>query len=72
MNAHHYTALSAGCENKNPDGKLASVSLWDAWTDFYVSRQGMDRTPATLDFYRQTGGAFLRWIESQGVTDPKR
>jgi len=30
----------------------------------------MNCTPATLHFYGHTAGAFLRWIESQGVTDP--
>ena len=29
----------------------------------------MNCTPATLEFYRHSAGAFLSWIESQGVTD---
>src|SRR5687768_14744695 len=50
--------------------KLASLNLWDAWTDFYLSRQAMNCAPATLDFYRRTAGAFLSWVEGQAVTDP--
>jgi site-specific recombinase XerD len=46
------------------------LALTDAWTDFYLSRQAMNCTPATLAFYRHTAGAFLLWIEGQGVTDP--
>ena len=50
---------------------LASVALTDAYTDFILSRQAMNCTPATLDFYKFTAGAFLSWIESQGVTMPE-
>jgi site-specific recombinase XerD len=49
---------------------LASVALTDAYTDFILSRQAMNCTLATLEFYRHTAGAFLQWIENQGVTDP--
>jgi integrase/recombinase XerD len=49
--------------------QLASVSLYDAYTDFILSRQAMNCTPMTLSFYRHTAGAFLQWIESQAVTD---
>jgi site-specific recombinase XerD len=31
----------------------------------------MNCTPATLEFYRHTAGAFLSWIEHMGVTDPQ-
>jgi len=47
--------------------KLASVALTDAYTDFILSRQAMNCTPAPMDFYRQTAGKFLEWIESQGI-----
>jgi len=50
---------------------LASVALTDAYTDFILSRQAMNCTPVTLEFYKYTAGAFLSWIESQGVTDPQ-
>lgn len=30
----------------------------------------MNCTPATLQFYRHTAGVFLRWCESQGLTQP--
>jgi site-specific recombinase XerD len=47
---------------------LASVALRDAYTDFILSRQAMNCTPATLEFYKYTVGVFLTWIEKQGVT----
>jgi site-specific recombinase XerD len=50
---------------------LASVALTDAYTDFILSRQAMNCTPATLEFYKYTAGAFLLWIENQGVTGPE-
>jgi len=50
---------------------LASVALTDAYTDFILSRQAMNCTPATLEFYKHTAGAFLAWVEERGVTDPQ-
>ena len=49
---------------------LASVALIDAYTDFILSRQAMNCTPATLEFYQYTAGVFLSWTEQNGVTDP--
>ncbi len=49
---------------------LAAVALADAYTDFCLSRQAMNCTPATLEWYGYTAGAFLRFLEAQGVTDP--
>lgn len=49
---------------------LASVDLQDNYTDFLLSRQAMNCTPTTLDFYRHTAGAFLTWLEGQGITQP--
>jgi len=51
--------------------KLASVALTDAYTDFILSRQAMNCTPATLDFYRHTAGKFLQWIEGQNISQPE-
>jgi integrase/recombinase XerD len=51
---------------------LASVDLQDAYTDFVLSRQAMNCTPATLDFYKYTTGVFLSWSETQGVTSPEQ
>lgn len=31
----------------------------------------MNCTPATLEFYKYTAGAFLSWVEAQGVTGPE-
>ena len=50
---------------------LASVALTDAYTDFILSRQAMNCTPATLEFYKYTAGAFLSWAEAQGITQPE-
>lgn len=49
---------------------LASLEIENAYTDFILSRQAANHTPATLEFYRHTAGAFLAWIEAQGITDP--
>jgi site-specific recombinase XerD len=50
---------------------LASVELRDAYTDFMLSRQAMNCTPSTLDFYRYTAGKFLEWSEARGITAPQ-
>jgi site-specific recombinase XerD len=50
---------------------LVSVALTDAYTDFMLSRQAMQCSPATLSFYRFTLGAFFAWLERQGVTAPQ-
>lgn len=50
---------------------LASFALHDAYTDFVLSRQAMQCTPATMEFYRYTAGKFLLWLETQGVTTPQ-
>lgn len=49
---------------------LASVALRDAFTDFFLSRQAMQCSPETLRWYQHTAGAFLTWIESQGIGRP--
>ena len=49
---------------------LASVELADAYTDFILSRQAKLCTPATMAFYKYTAGAFVKWIETRGITSP--
>ena len=49
---------------------LASVALLDAYTDFVLSRQAMQCSPATLEFYKYTAGTFLEALEKQGITSP--
>ncbi len=49
---------------------LASVALRDAYTDFALSRQAMQCTKSTMDFYAYTAGKFLSWLEAQGVNSP--
>ena len=49
---------------------LASFALHDAYTDFVLSRQAMQCTPATLEFYKHTAGKFLSWLEGQSVNHP--
>lgn len=51
---------------------LASFALHDAYTDFILSRQAIQCTRATLEFYKHTAGAFLSWLESQSVTSPEQ
>ena len=51
---------------------LASVALADAYTDFVLSRQAMQCSIATLDFYKYTTGFFLKWVEGQGVISPEQ
>jgi site-specific recombinase XerD len=50
---------------------LASVALRDAYTDFILSRQAMNCTASTLEFYKYTAGKFLEWVEGRGVTRPE-
>ncbi len=49
---------------------LRAIALLDAYTDFMLSRQAMLCSPATMAFYHYTAGAFLRWIQSQGLQAP--
>src|SRR5688500_12473389 len=56
---------------KQVQWSLASVALADAYTDFTLSRQAMNCTPATMSFYQFTAGVFVLWLASQGVTDPQ-
>jgi site-specific recombinase XerD len=56
---------------EKPKWILASVALADAYTDFILSRQAMNCTPVTLEFYKYTAGVFLSWVESMGITAPE-
>ena len=49
---------------------LASFKIADAYTDFILSRQAMQCSPATMEFYRHTSGVFLTWFEERGATSP--
>jgi integrase/recombinase XerD len=51
--------------------QLASFALRDAYTDFMLSRQAMNCTPTTLEFYKYTAGFFLSWCEDRNVTTPQ-
>jgi len=51
---------------------LASLALTDAYTDFILSRQAMQCTPSTIDFYKRTAGVFLNWVEGQSITSPEQ
>jgi hypothetical protein len=42
-----------------PKWMLASVALADVYTDFILSRQAMNCTTATMEFYKHTAGMFL-------------
>ena len=49
---------------------LDSVSLYDAYLDFLISRQAKQCSTATMEFYKYTAEKFLHWAETQGVKDP--
>ena len=55
----------------NPKWQFASAALQDAYIDFILSRQAMNCSIATLDFYKYTAGRFLIWAEQHGVTSPQ-
>jgi hypothetical protein len=42
---------------------FASVALTDAYTDFILSRQAIQCSPAALGFHKYTAGKFLLWLE---------
>jgi len=42
-----------------PKWMLASVALAAVYTDFILSRQAMNCTTATMEFYKHTAGMFL-------------
>jgi len=56
----------------NQKWNLASVALQDAYTDFILSRQAMQCSPATLDFYYHAAGGFVSWLDQNGVTEPNQ
>ena len=53
-------------------GALAHVEIADAYMDFILSRQAMQCTRATLEFYRHTAAKFLVFAEGQGATNLKQ
>lgn len=57
---------------RKTSGTLASVELHDAYMDFLLSRQAMQCTKATMEFYKNTAGKFLIWAESQGAIQPNQ
>ena len=40
----------------------------EVYEDFRLSRQAMNCTPATLEFYHFTVGKFVEWLSDQGIT----
>ena len=50
---------------------LAPVALGDAYTDFLLSRQAMNCTQSTMEFYKNTAGAFCWWLAAHSVTSPQ-
>ncbi|MDI6696833.1 MAG: tyrosine-type recombinase/integrase [Anaerolineales bacterium] len=57
---------------KTQSFNIASVALRDAWTDFVLSRQAMQCTPATLQTYQKVLGRFIAFLEQQGITHPEQ
>jgi integrase len=50
---------------------LALSPLRQAFEDFLLSRQAMRCTPATLEHYHYTAGAFVSWLELRNVAHPE-
>jgi integrase/recombinase XerD len=53
-----------------PFGAPAPADLHAALEDFYLSRQALRRSPATLDHYQYTAGHFVSWLQSRGIRLP--
>jgi site-specific recombinase XerD len=58
-------------ETKNKHVVLSTSPIRQAFDDFNLSREAMRCTPATLEFYRFTAGAFITWLELKNVTHPE-
>jgi integrase/recombinase XerD len=50
---------------------LALSPIRQAFEDFLLSREAMRCTPATLEHYRYTAGAFITWLELRNVAHPE-
>lgn len=59
---HEYVKLNIGHQ---------PLTLNDCFLDFMLSRQAMLCTTQTLRFYKNTLGLFLKWLESQNVSQPE-
>ena len=46
-------------------------ALEDAFLDFLLSREAMLCSPATLKFYKFTGGKIIEWCANEGITAPE-
>jgi site-specific recombinase XerD len=55
-----------------PTWNLKALELQDAFTDFILSRQAMQCTPATIRLYKIVLGQFMQWLESQSITTPQQ
>lgn len=52
----------------NPEG-LEETDLWQAYTDFILSRKAMMVAQTTLRWYDITAGRFIRWLVQSGKRD---
>jgi hypothetical protein len=48
----------------SPLSTPASTNLRTSLEDFYLSRQTLRRSAATLEHYRYSAGEFVSWLES--------
>jgi integrase/recombinase XerD len=46
-------------------------ALDDAFLDFLLSREAMLCSPATMKFYKFTGGKIIEWLSNEGITAPE-
>jgi site-specific recombinase XerD len=49
---------------------ISAFALYDAYTDFILSRKAKYVSEGTLRFYEFTTGKFITWIVNQGLTTP--
>lgn len=58
-------------ETKAQNVTLTTSPIRQAFEDFLLSREAMRCTPATLEHYRYSAGAFITWLELRNVTHPE-
>jgi site-specific recombinase XerD len=46
-------------------------ALDDAFLDFLLSREAMLCSPATMKYYKFTGGKIIEWLGNEGITEPE-
>ena len=55
----------------SPNRHKLCDALEDAFLDFLLSREAMLCSPATMKFYKFTGGKIIEWLTNEGITAPE-